>query len=96
MNAASSVVSSAAGFIPSIQVPIPGAIGRECLELHQQRRHEVERHPDRRKLAHERDHPEVVLQPVQPHPRQDVLVRHEILVVRLMHVPEEGDPGHRC
>ena len=81
---------------PELQIPIPGAVGREGLELHEQRRHQVERHPDRRKLAQQRDHPEVVLERMQPHPRQDVLAGHEILVVRLMHVPEEGDPGHRC
>ena len=31
---------------------------------------------------------------MQPHPRQDVLPGDEVLVVRLVHVPEDGDPGH--
>jgi hypothetical protein len=31
---------------------------------------------------------------MQAHPRQDVFARHQILVERLVHVPEEGDLGH--
>jgi hypothetical protein len=31
---------------------------------------------------------------VQPDPRQDVLARDEILVIRLVHVPQESDPSH--
>jgi hypothetical protein len=31
---------------------------------------------------------------VQPDPRQDVLAGREIFVVRLVHVPQDGDAGH--
>ena len=47
-----------------------------------------------RKLPQERDHPVIVLERVEPDPRQDVLVCHQVLVVRLVHVPQEGDAGH--
>ena len=49
---------------------------------------------DARELLEQRHHAVVVLERVQPHPRQDVLARHEVLVVRLVHVPEERDAGH--
>ena len=78
------------------QIAIPGAVRGKGLELDEQRGHEVERHPDRRELAQQRHHAEVVLEGMQPHPWQDVLAGDEILVVRLMHVPEKGHLGHRC
>ena len=48
------------------------------------------------KLFQERDHPVVVLQGVQPDPRQDVLACDQILVKGLVHVPEDCDLRHRC
>ncbi len=44
--------------------------------------------------AQQRHHPVVILQRVQPHPRQDVLPGREVFVIRLVHVPQEGDAGH--
>ena len=48
------------------------------------------------KLAQQRRHAVVVLQGVHAHPWEDVLARREIFVVRLVHVPEDGDVGHVC
>ena len=67
---------------------------RERLELDEQRRHQVERHLERGELARERHHAPVVLERVQPHPRQDVLAGGEVLVERLVHVPQQSDARH--
>ena len=77
-----------------IEDAIRRTIRRKCLELHEQRRHQVEGDPDRRELPKQLHHAEIVLERMEAHPRQDVLPRHEILVVRLVHVPDECDLGH--
>ncbi len=79
-----------------LEKAIASAIRRKCLQLDQQRRHQVERDADIGKLPQQRHHPVVVLQGVQPDPGQDVLVRHQVLVERLVHVPQDRDSGHRC
>ncbi len=81
-------------FETDFEVPIARTISGKCLELHQERWHQIERHPHLGKLAQERDHAVVILQCVEPHPREDVLVCHEVLVERLVHVPQDGDAGH--
>ena len=81
-------------FQAELEVPVAGAALSERLELHEQRRHEVERQLHPRELAHQRSHPEVILEPVHADPRQHVLARCKIFVVRLVHVPEDGDVGH--
>ena len=82
-----------------LQAEIEEAIARpvlgERLELNEERRHQIERDPDIRELADHRRHPVIVLEAVQPHPRQDVLVRDQIFVERLVHVPEDRDLRHR-
>ena len=40
------------------------------------------------------DHAPVVLERVQPHPRQDVLAGRQVLVERLVHVPQQRDARH--
>ena len=82
------------GLQAQFERPIPGAIAGKGFELDQQRRHQIERHPDVGKLAQDRHHAVIVLQRVKAHPRQDVLPRHEVFVVRLVHVPQDGDTGH--
>jgi hypothetical protein len=77
-----------------LEGPIPGAIAGKGFELDEQRRHQIERHPDVGKLAQNRHHAVIVLQRVETHPRQDVLAGHEVFVVRLVHVPQDGDTGH--
>ena len=77
-----------------LEVPVARPSLGERLELHEQRRHEVERQLHLRKLAHQRGHPVVVLQPVHAYPRQHVLAGCEVFVVRLVHVPEDGDVSH--
>lgn len=73
---------------------IVGLLGGKRLDLHQQRRHEVEGHPNRGKLAEHGDHAPVVLDGVQSHPGQDVLTGGEVLVIRLVHVPQQGELRH--
>jgi hypothetical protein len=77
------------------EVAIAGTIGRERLNLHQQRWHQVEGNAHAREFAQQRHHAPVILGCVQPHPRQHVLARREILVVRLVHVPQDGESSHR-
>ena len=72
------------------------AIGGEGLELHQHGRDQVEGDLDLGELAHERDHAVIVLEGMQAHPRQDVLVSDQILVERLVHVPQDGNASHGC
>ena len=82
-------------FHAQLQRPVAGAVRGKRLQLHQQRRHEVERHAHGGKLAQDRHHAVIILQGVQPHPRQDVLPGDEILVIRLVHVPQQSDASHR-
>ena len=77
-----------------IEVPIARLLARECFELHQERGHQIERDPDPGKLTQQRHHAPVVLQGMQPDPREDVLPREQVLVERLMHVPQDGDARH--
>ncbi len=79
-----------------IEEPVVGAVLGECLELDQQRRHEIERDADVRELPEQRHHAVIVLEGMEPDPRQDVLVGDEVFVERLVHVPEDGDLCHRC
>ncbi len=77
-----------------LEIRIARAILGKRLELHQQRRHQVEGDPHAGKLPQQRGHAVVVLERVKPGPREDVLVGDEILVIRLVHVPQEGDASH--
>jgi hypothetical protein len=90
MNSTSEYVRFQAERERSIARPIL----RELVELHEQRRHEVERDLDRRKLAEQGDHAEVILQRMHPDPRQDVFARYEVLVERLVHVPQNRHTRH--
>ena len=74
-----------------LEMPIARPAIRERLELHEQRRYEVERQADVGKFAEQGRHPVVVLERVEAHPGQDVLPRHQILVERLMLMPQQGD-----
>ena len=58
--------------------------------LRHQRGHQVERLLDRRIVIEQRRHLVVVLGAAQPHPGQKEGVLQVILVVRLVHVPDEG------
>ena len=82
------------GLQPDFEVAISSLRARERLELHEHRRHEVEGDLHGRELPKERHHPVIVLQPMETDPRQDVLSGHQILVERLMHVPEDRHPRH--
>ena len=64
------------------------------LDLHDERRHEVERDADAGELLEQGHHAPVVLDGVQPDPRQDVLAGGEILVIRLVHVPQQRQFHH--
>ena len=77
-----------------LEIAIARPIFGERFELNEQRWNEVEGGANIRELPQERDHSVVVLEPVQAHPRQDVLLGGEILVKGLVHVPQDGDLGH--
>ena len=77
-----------------LQMAIPGVFARERVELDEQGRDQVERRLHAGELAQQRHHPPVILEAVQPHPRQDVLARHQVLVERLVHVPQQCDARH--
>ncbi len=81
-------------FEPELQMAIPRAASREGFQLKEQRRNQIEGEFDPWKFVEERHHPVVVLEGMQADPRQDVLTGREILVVGLVHVPENGDFGH--
>jgi hypothetical protein len=76
------------------EMPIPGAIVGKGLHLHEERGHEVEGHPHAGELLQDRNHAVVVLDRMQSYPGEDVLAGGEILVIGLMHVPENGQPYH--
>jgi hypothetical protein len=56
----------------------------------------AERRAHVRELLEERDHPVVVLEAVQADPRENVLARDEIFVIRLVHVPQQSHLRHEC
>ncbi len=63
----------------------------QLLELLQQHGRQVERAPELGKLVRQPDHVEVALRRVQPHPRHQRRPADGVDVIRLVHVPEEGD-----
>ena len=69
-----------------------GRIGRLTARVMKQRGDEIERRADAGEFAKQRDHPVVVLQGVQTHPRQAIEACRQILVVGLVHVPKERQP----
>jgi hypothetical protein len=81
-------------FQAQLEVPVACPSFRKRLELNEERGDEVEGQLHLRKLAHQRNHSVVVLQPVHAYPRQYVLAGCEIFIVRLVHVPENGDVSH--
>ncbi len=64
-------------------------------ELVDERRHHVEGLMDARKLLQQLHHAVVVFEPVHADPGQAVVAGHQVLVVRLMHMPKKDDPDHR-
>src|SRR5436190_2158851 len=61
------------------------------VDLGQQRWNEVEGRPHVGVVVEQRWHLVIVLGRAQPHPRQEVSAREVVLVVRLVHVPDEGN-----
>ena len=75
-------------------MPVAGAVLGERLDLRDQRRHQVEGDAEPREFLEHGDHAPVVLDGVQPHPRQDVLAGGEVLVIGLVHVPQQRELHH--
>jgi len=65
------------------------------LYLNNQRGDQVNRGADLRKLPQHQQHADVILNRVQPHPRQHVSPPHEVLIERLMLMPEKRQMN-RC
>ena len=70
---------------------VAGGAGGVVLHLDDQRRHEVEVLVDVGELVQQLDHPVVVLEGMHAHPGQPVVPGDEVLVIRLVHVPEENE-----
>ena len=70
-----------------------GRISRILLKLHDEGRDQVERDVDRRKILEHRNHAPVVLQGVQAYPGHAVVILSQVLVKRLVHVPQEHEVG---
>ena len=66
----------------------------EGFELDEKRRNQVERDLDRGMLPQDRHHAPVVFDGVHPDPRQHVLAGEQVLIERLVHVPQDRDAGH--
>src|SRR5271166_1894806 len=71
---------------------LPGNI---ILDLGDQRRNEVEVLMDMGKLVQEFHHPIVVLEGMEPDPREPILARDHVLVKGLVHVPKQHQPDFR-
>ena len=82
------------GFQADFQMPITCLLTGERFQLDEHRWNEIEGDFDIRELAQERHHAPVILQCVQSDPRKNVLAGNQILVERLMHVPEQSDARH--
>src|SRR5213594_43200 len=81
----------AAGELSEVEEQVDGFFLAVVLNLSEQRRHEVEGRTDLGISVQQRRHLVVVLGRSQPNPRQKVGAREVVLVIRLMHVPDEGD-----
>ena len=66
----------------------------QLLELQHQHRREIEIHPHAGEILDHRNHVEIALHPMQPHPRHHRRLRRGIDVVRLVHVPKKNDIRH--
>ena len=65
------------------------------LNLHHQRRHQVEVLMNIGKFVQQLHHPVVVLERVQPRPRQTIFARDQILIKRLVLMPKKNDAQGR-
>ena len=79
-----------------IQKRIARASGHIILDLRNQGRHQIEGLMDVGKLVQQFDHAVIVFQRMQAHPGQPVLARDQILVIRLVLMPEynHAQNGH--
>src|SRR5438034_6463600 len=81
----------AGGALAEVEEQVDGFFLAVVLNLSEQRRHEVEGRTDLGISVQQRRHLEIVLGRSQANPRQKVGAREVVLVIRLMHVPDEGD-----
>ncbi len=77
--------------------PLPAAeLVAVILDLVEQHRHEIDRAPHAGMAFEVAGHVGVVLERVQQHPGQHEIAAFRVPVVRLVHVPEEGEISHRA
>ena len=69
--------------------------GNVVLQLDDQRGHQVERLVHAGKFLQQFHHAVIIFERVQAHPGQTVLARNQVLVIRLVHVPEKQEPNGR-
>ena len=65
--------------------------GNIVLKLRDQGRHQVKRLVQPRKFIQQFHHAVIILERVQTHPGQAVFATDQVLVIRLVHVPEEQE-----
>ena len=68
---------------------------RIVLNLHHQRRHQIEILMDVGKLVQQLHHAVIVFERVQPRPRQTIFPRNQILIKRLVLMPKKNDAQGR-
>ncbi len=77
--------------------PLPAAeLVAVVLDLVEQHRHEIDRAAHAGMALEVAGHVGVVLERVQQHPGQHEIAAFRVPVVRLVHVPEEGEISHRA
>ena len=91
----SSCVRSFAGLAATSQKRILRRSRHIILNLHHQRRHQIEVLMNVRKLVQQLHHAVIVFERVQPHPGQAIFAGDQILVERLVLVPEKDDAQGR-
>src|SRR5258706_14518459 len=81
------------GSVPQAQVEeeVDRLLFAVVLDLRQQRRNEVEGGAELRIAVQEGRHLVVILGRSEPDPRQEVSAGEVVLVIRLVHVPDESD-----
>jgi hypothetical protein len=85
-----------AGFAATRKKWVLGSSGHVILDLSDQRRHQIEGLMDVGEFVQQLDHAVVVFERMQAHPGQAVLSGDQILVERLMLMPQDNDAqnGH--
>ena len=81
-------------FARALQPEIGDAAFDDFLDLQQEHRCEVEVEPHAGVIGHERDHVEIPLHAMEPHPGHHRHMGERVHIIRLVHVPKENHVRH--